>query len=112
MPLILVFKIVVCNLVAVISISKICIVTKIQKDLSCINTGSFVFLHRKKIIIKTLAKDKINLKSCTKEQIIDVIKAAKERKLAWEERVHSEMKMRQELRKKAQEYHYYDIVSR
>ena len=40
-----------------------------------------------------MAKDKINLKSCTKEQIIDIIKAAKERKLAWEERVHSEMKV-------------------
>ena len=59
-----------------------------------------------------MAKDKINLKNCTKEQIIDIIKAAKERKLAWEERVHSEIKMRQELRKKAQESHYYDIVSR
>lgn len=57
-----------------------------------------------------MANEKINLENCTKEQIIDVIKAAKERKLAWEKRVLSEMKMRQELRHKAQESHYYDIA--
>ena len=57
-----------------------------------------------------MANEKINLNNCTKEQIITVIKAAKERKLAWEKRVQSEMRMRQELRLKAQESHYYDIA--
>ena len=50
-----------------------------------------------------MANEKINLHNCTKEQIINVIKSAKERKLAWEKRVQSEMRMRQELRLKAQE---------
>ena len=57
-----------------------------------------------------MANEKINLNNCTKEQIIEVVKAAKERKLAWEKRVQSEMRMRQELRLKAQESHYYDIA--
>ena len=43
-----------------------------------------------------MANEKINLNNCTKEQIIEVVKAAKERKLAWEKRVQSEMKKRQE----------------
>ncbi|MGN1229292.1 MAG: hypothetical protein ACI4T5_06510 [Prevotella sp.] len=42
-----------------------------------------------------MANEKINLNNCTKEQIINVVKAAKERKLAWEKRVQSEMRMRQ-----------------
>ena len=50
-----------------------------------------------------MANEKINLNNCTKEQIVEVVKAAKERKLAWEKRVQSEMRMRQELRLKAQE---------
>ena len=57
-----------------------------------------------------MANEKINLNNCTKEQIIHVVKTAKERKLAWEKRVQSEMRMRQELRLKAQESHYYDIA--
>ena len=57
-----------------------------------------------------MANEKINLNNCTKEQIINVVKAAKERKLAWEKRVQSEMRMCQELRLKAQESHYYDIA--
>ena len=57
-----------------------------------------------------MANEKINLNNCTKEQIINVVKAAKERKLAWEKRVQSEMKKSQELRLKAQESHYYDIA--
>ena len=57
-----------------------------------------------------MANEKINLNNCTKEQIIEVVKASKERKLAWEKRVQSEMKKRQELRLKAQESHYYDIA--
>ena len=57
-----------------------------------------------------MEKEKIDLKSCTRQQIIDVIKAAKERKRVWEERVQAEMLKRQELRRKAQESHYYDIV--
>ena len=57
-----------------------------------------------------MEEKKMDLKNCTKEQIINVIKAAKERKLAWEKRVQSEMRMRQELRLKAQESHYYDIA--
>ena len=43
-----------------------------------------------------MANEKINLNNYTKEQIINVVKAAKERKLAWEKRVQSEMRMRQE----------------
>lgn len=58
-----------------------------------------------------MKKKKLDLKSCTKQEIIDVIKAAKERKLAWEERAQADMRRRQELRRKAQESHYYDIVS-
>lgn len=58
-----------------------------------------------------MPKEKIDLKNCTKQQIIDVIKAAKERKLAWEERVQADMRKRQELRNLAQESHYYDIVT-
>lgn len=57
-----------------------------------------------------MKEKKLDLKNCTKQEIIDVIKAAKERKLAWEERVQADMKRRQELRHKAQESHYYDIV--
>lgn len=57
-----------------------------------------------------MAKEKTDLKNCTKQQIIDVIKAAKERKLAWEERVQADMRRRQELRSAAQKSHYYDIV--
>ena len=45
--------------------------------------------------MKYMANEKINLNNCTKEQIINVVKAAKERKLAWEKRVQSEMRMRQ-----------------
>ena len=41
--------------------------------------------------MKYMANEKINLNNCTKEQIINVVKAAKERKLAWEKRVQSEM---------------------
>ncbi len=50
-----------------------------------------------------MEKEKLNLKNCTKQQIFDVIKAARERKLAWEERVQDDMRRRQELRHKAQE---------
>ena len=57
-----------------------------------------------------MANEKINLNNCTKEQIINVVKAAKERKLAWEKRVQSAMKKRPELRLQAQESHYYDIA--
>lgn len=56
-----------------------------------------------------MAKEKLDLKNCTKQQIIDVIKAAKKRKLAWEEEVQEDMRRCQELRRKAQESHYYDI---
>ena len=56
-----------------------------------------------------MANEKINLNNCTKDQIINVIKAAKERKLTEKKRVQSEMRMRQELRLKAQESHYYDV---
>ena len=41
--------------------------------------------------MKYMANEKINLNNCTKEQIINVVKAAKERKLAWEKRVQSEI---------------------
>lgn len=47
-----------------------------------------------------MAKEKLDLKNCTKQQIIDIIKAAKERKLVWEERVQADMRKRQELREK------------
>lgn len=57
-----------------------------------------------------MAKQKIDPKNCTKQQIIDVVKATKARKIAWEERVQEDMRRRQELRRKAQESHYYDIV--
>ena len=53
--------------------------------------------------MNVMVNEKINLNNCTKEQIINVVKAAKERKFAWEKRVQSEMRMRQELRLKAQE---------
>lgn len=53
-----------------------------------------------------MAKEKIDLKNCTKQQILDVIKAAKARKLVWEERVLADMKRRQELRSAAQKSHY------
>ena len=45
--------------------------------------------------MKYMTNEKINLNNCTKEQIINVVKAAKERKLVWEKRVQSEMRMRQ-----------------
>ena len=45
--------------------------------------------------MNVMVNEKINLNNCTKEQIINVVKAAKERKLAWEKRVQSEMRMRQ-----------------
>ena len=57
-----------------------------------------------------MANGKIDLKNCSKQEIIDVIKAAKLRKQAWEERVQAEMRERQALRQKAQESHYYDIA--
>lgn len=53
-----------------------------------------------------MAEEKLNFKNCTKQQILDVIKAARERKLAWEERVQEDMRRRQELRHKAQESQY------
>lgn len=55
--------------------------------------------------IRDMAEEKLNLKTCTKQQILDVIKAARERKLAWEERVQEYMRRRQELRHKSQEPH-------
>lgn len=58
-----------------------------------------------------MAKEKIDLKNCTKQQIIDVVKAAKERKRVWEERVQADMRRRQELRNQAHESHYYDIAT-
>ena len=57
-----------------------------------------------------MANGKIDLKNCSKQEIIDVIKAAKLRKQAWEERVQAEMRERQALRQKAQESNYYDIA--
>ena len=45
--------------------------------------------------MKYMTNEKINLNNCTKEQIVNVVKAAKERKLVWEKRVQSEMRMRQ-----------------
>lgn len=45
--------------------------------------------------MNVMVNEKINLNNCTKEQIINVVKAAKERKFAWEKRVQSEMRMRQ-----------------
>lgn len=56
--------------------------------------------------IRDMAEEKLNLKNCTKQQILDVIKAARERKLAWEERVQEDMRRRQDLRHKAQESQY------
>lgn len=53
-----------------------------------------------------MAEEKLNFKNCTKQQILDVIKAARERKLAWEERVQEDMRRRQKLRHKAQESQY------
>ena len=34
--------------------------------------------------MNVMVNEKINLNNCTKEQIINVVKAAKERKFAWE----------------------------
>lgn len=41
-----------------------------------------------------MANGKIDMKNCSKQEIIDVIKAAKSRKQAWEERVQAEMRER------------------
>lgn len=52
---------------------------------------------------------KININTCTRQQILQVLREAKARKTAWEERVQKEMKERQVARRELQESHYYDI---
>ncbi|MBQ5983341.1 MAG: hypothetical protein IJL54_14390 [Prevotella sp.] len=54
---------------------------------------------------------KLNLETCTREQFIEVVKAAKKRKEAWETKMKAEMEERAKLREQVRESHYYDIES-
>lgn len=56
-----------------------------------------------------MEKKKLSFETCTREQFVEVVRAAKERKKNWERKMKKEMESREEMRRQAWESHYYDI---
>jgi hypothetical protein len=56
-----------------------------------------------------MKKEKVNIETCTREQFVEIVRAAKKRKEEWERRVQAEMLSRQRMKEQAYASHYYDI---